>query len=142
MKKQETKEVARSGSNAAADAYLVADARGPPHHSDRLLIRRFVTLWLIVKLTGVILLLVLSIFFAYFVSPLVEFLQPADSRFAGRKSSMPRAAGNSRFLFTHRWSHRGRNLFSGAATGKPVSGVYGTSTRLLDYGWRENAGTG
>ena len=32
-------------------------------------------LWVIVKLTGVILLLILSIFFAYFVSPLVEFLR-------------------------------------------------------------------
>ena len=34
-----------------------------------------VTLWVIVKLTGVILLLVLSILFAYLVSPLVEFLR-------------------------------------------------------------------
>jgi len=33
------------------------------------------TLWVIVKLTGVILLLVLSIFFAYLVSPLVDFLR-------------------------------------------------------------------
>lgn len=33
-----------------------------------------VVLWMIVKLTGVILLLILSIFFAYFVSPLVDFL--------------------------------------------------------------------
>jgi predicted PurR-regulated permease PerM len=34
-----------------------------------------VLLWVIVKLTGVILLLVLSIFFAYLVSPLVEFIR-------------------------------------------------------------------
>jgi predicted PurR-regulated permease PerM len=34
-----------------------------------------VVLWVIVKLTGVILLLVLSIFFAYLVSPLVDFLR-------------------------------------------------------------------
>ena len=34
-----------------------------------------VLLWLLVKLTGVILLLVLSIFFAYLVSPLVEFIR-------------------------------------------------------------------
>ena len=34
-----------------------------------------VTLWVLVKLTGVILLLVLSIFFAYLVSPLVEFIR-------------------------------------------------------------------
>jgi len=32
-------------------------------------------LWIISKITGIILLLVLSIFFAYFVSPLVEFLR-------------------------------------------------------------------
>jgi predicted PurR-regulated permease PerM len=32
-------------------------------------------LWIVVKLTGVILLLVLSIFFAYLVSPMVEFLR-------------------------------------------------------------------
>ena len=34
-----------------------------------------IVLWMIVKLTGVILLLILSIFFAYLVSPLVEFLR-------------------------------------------------------------------
>ena len=34
-----------------------------------------VILWVVVKLTGVILLLVLSIFFAYLVSPLVEFIR-------------------------------------------------------------------
>jgi len=34
-----------------------------------------VVLWMISKLTGIILLLVLSIFFAYFVSPLVEFIR-------------------------------------------------------------------
>src|SRR5437763_7417214 len=32
-------------------------------------------LWIISKITGIILLLVLSIFFAYLVSPLVEFLR-------------------------------------------------------------------
>lgn len=49
-----------------------------------------IVLWVIVKLTGVILLLVLSIFFAYFVSPLVEFLR-RPIRIAGRERSMPRA---------------------------------------------------
>ena len=34
-----------------------------------------VVLWVISKITGIILLLVLSIFFAYLVSPLVEFLR-------------------------------------------------------------------
>jgi predicted PurR-regulated permease PerM len=49
-----------------------------------------VTLWIIVKLTGVILLLILSIFFAYFVAPLVEFLS-RPIRIADRKFAIPRA---------------------------------------------------
>jgi predicted PurR-regulated permease PerM len=49
-----------------------------------------VTLWVIVKLTGVILLLVLSIFFAYLVSPLVEFLRRPIKIWA-RHLTMPRA---------------------------------------------------
>src|SRR5258705_12402047 len=48
------------------------------------------TLWIIVKLTGVILLLVLSIFFAYFVAPLVEFLS-RPIRVSGRRFAIPRA---------------------------------------------------
>ena len=44
---------------------------------------------MIVKLTGVILLLILSIFFAYFVSPLVEFLS-RPIQISGRKISIPR----------------------------------------------------
>jgi predicted PurR-regulated permease PerM len=48
-----------------------------------------VTLWVIVKLTGVILLLILSIFFAYFVAPLVEFLS-RPIRISGRKFAVPR----------------------------------------------------
>jgi predicted PurR-regulated permease PerM len=49
-----------------------------------------VTIWLLIKLTGVILLLVLSIFFAYFVSPLVEFLS-RPIRIGRRQVVMPRA---------------------------------------------------
>ena len=50
-----------------------------------------VVLWMIVKLTGVILLLVLSIFFAYLVSPLVEFIRrPVAIR--GRTLALPRVA--------------------------------------------------
>lgn len=50
-----------------------------------------VVLWMIVKLTGVILLLVLSIFFAYLVSPLVEFIRrPVAIR--GRTFVLPRVA--------------------------------------------------
>ena len=48
-----------------------------------------VTLWIIVKLTGVILLLVLSIFFAYLVSPLVEFIR-RPVRFSNRNVAVPR----------------------------------------------------
>lgn len=49
-----------------------------------------VTLWVIVKLTGVILLLILSIFFAYLVAPLVEFLSK-PVKISGRKIAIPRA---------------------------------------------------
>jgi predicted PurR-regulated permease PerM len=48
------------------------------------------TLWMIIKLTGVILLIILSVFFAYFVSPLVEFLV-RPIHVSGRKLAMPRA---------------------------------------------------
>jgi len=48
-----------------------------------------VTLWMIIKLTGVILLLILAIFFAYFVSPLVAFLS-RPIRISGRKFAIPR----------------------------------------------------
>jgi predicted PurR-regulated permease PerM len=50
-----------------------------------------VTLWIIVKLTGVILLLILSVFFAYLVSPMVEFLR-RPLRFGRRQFVMPRTA--------------------------------------------------
>ena len=73
MNTQETKEAAATAARAAVEVV------GPP---TRVILRIIfiilfvaVSLWIIVKLTGVILLLVLSIFFAYLVSPLVEFLQ-------------------------------------------------------------------
>jgi predicted PurR-regulated permease PerM len=47
------------------------------------------TLWVIIKLTGVILLLVLSIFFAYLVSPLVDFIRK-PIRMSGREIAIPR----------------------------------------------------
>jgi predicted PurR-regulated permease PerM len=50
-----------------------------------------VTLWMIVKLTGVILLVILSIFFAYFVAPLVEFIS-RPIKISGRKFAIPRPA--------------------------------------------------
>jgi predicted PurR-regulated permease PerM len=48
-----------------------------------------VTIWMIIKLTGVILLLILSIFFAYLVSPLVAFVS-RPIRISGRKFALPR----------------------------------------------------
>jgi predicted PurR-regulated permease PerM len=72
VSKEETRAVATSAAKAAVEA------SGPP---TRVILRVIIiillvalVLWMIAKLTGVILLLVLSIFFAYLVSPLVEFL--------------------------------------------------------------------
>lgn len=48
-----------------------------------------IVLWIIVKLTGVILLLVLSIFFAYLVAPLVDFIR-RPVWFRGREIVLPR----------------------------------------------------
>ncbi|MGH9966252.1 MAG: AI-2E family transporter [Pyrinomonadaceae bacterium] len=48
-----------------------------------------VTIWVIIKLTGVILLLILSVFFAYLVSPLVDFLR-RPVRISRRERVMPR----------------------------------------------------
>jgi len=48
-----------------------------------------VLLWIISKITGIILLLVLSIFFAYFVSPLVEFLR-RQRPIGGRVIAIPK----------------------------------------------------
>ncbi len=71
MSKEETR-IAASAAKAAVEA------SGPP---TRVVLRVIIiilsvalVLWMIAKLTGVILLFVLSIFFAYLVSPLVEFL--------------------------------------------------------------------
>lgn len=88
MQKQEAKDVARTAAKAAVEASW-------PHTRAVLRVILIVlavalTLWVIVKLTGVILLLILSIFFAYFVAPLVEFLS-RPIRVSGRKFAMPRA---------------------------------------------------
>lgn len=71
--KQTTKEAAAVAAKAAVEAY------GPP---TRVILRVIfiiffvlAALFLTYKLTGIILLLVLSIFFAYLVSPLVEFIR-------------------------------------------------------------------
>jgi len=71
--KETTKEAAAVAAKAAVEAY------GPP---TRVILRvvfilLFVAgvLWILYKTTGLLLLLVLSIFFAYLVAPLVEFLR-------------------------------------------------------------------
>lgn len=87
MQNQETKEVARSAAKAAVEASW------PQTRSVLrvilIVLAVAVTLWIIVKLTGVILLLILSIFFAYFVAPLVEFLS-RPIHFSDRRFAMPR----------------------------------------------------
>jgi len=84
---QDTKEAAEVA------AGVVAEAIWPPTRAVLrvilIILAVAVTLWLLVKLTGVILLLVLSIFFAYFVSPLVEFLS-RPVRVQGRQLAIPR----------------------------------------------------
>lgn len=92
MSKQETKEIARTASKVAVEASWF---------QTRLVLRVIVIAlltyylfetarWVMVKLTGVILLLVLAIFFAYLVAPLVEFLGRPIS-VSGRKFAIPRA---------------------------------------------------
>jgi predicted PurR-regulated permease PerM len=73
VNRQTTKDTAATAAKAAVEAY------GP---SNRVVLRIAVVLllviavlWILSKITGIILLLVLSIFFAYLVSPLVEFLR-------------------------------------------------------------------
>ena len=91
MSKQETKEIARTASKVAVEASWL---------QTRLVLRVIVIAlltyylfetarWVMVKLTGVILLLILAIFFAYVVAPLVEFLcRPIH--ISGRKFAIPR----------------------------------------------------
>lgn len=64
--------------------------------STRVVLRVFIVLlavvgllWVIYKITGILLLLVLSIFFAYLVSPLVEFLR-RQRTIAGRTIEIPK----------------------------------------------------
>ncbi len=88
MSKQETKEIVRTATRAAVEASW------PPTRAVLrvilIILAVFVMLWILVKLTGVILLLILSIFFAYFVAPLVEFLV-RPIRIGGRQFLMPRS---------------------------------------------------
>jgi predicted PurR-regulated permease PerM len=79
---------------AAAATKVAVEVAGPP---TRVVLRIvFIILlvlgllWVLAKLTGILLLLVLSIFFAYLVSPLVEFLR-RPFRLAKRDWTMPRS---------------------------------------------------
>lgn len=92
MKTQEIKDVARTGAKAAVEPswpktrtiFRVALIALLTYYSFEMV------RWGIVKLTAVILLLILAIFFAYFVAPLVEFLS-RPIRISGRKFAFPRA---------------------------------------------------
>src|SRR5262245_35051501 len=73
VSKEKTKETASVAAQAAVEASGV-----PTRTVLRIivvLLGVLIILWVISKITGIILLLVLSIFFAYLVSPLVEFLR-------------------------------------------------------------------
>lgn len=89
MSKETTKEAAATAAKAAVEAY------GPP---TRVILRVVfilllvgALLWMLFKLTGILLLLVLSIFFAYLVSPLVEFLRRPRT-LGERTIAMPKVA--------------------------------------------------
>ena len=89
MSKETTKEAAATAAKAAVEAY------GPPTRVILrvifILILVIALLWMISKITGIILLLVLSIFFAYLVSPLVEFLR-RPRKIGERTVAMPKVA--------------------------------------------------
>jgi predicted PurR-regulated permease PerM len=86
--RETTKDTAATAARAAVEA-----SYGP---STRVVLRVImvllavgVVIWVISKITGIILLLVLSIFFAYFVSPLVEFLR-RQRTVGGRTIAIPK----------------------------------------------------
>jgi predicted PurR-regulated permease PerM len=88
VSKETTKEAAAVAAKAAVEAY------GPP---TRVILRVVFLLvlvagilWVLYKTTGILLLLVLSIFFAYLVSPLVEFLR-RPRHFGKRTVAIPKA---------------------------------------------------
>ena len=85
--KEESRDVAKTAARAAAEASWP---------QTRVILRVILivlivaaTLWVIIKLTGILLLLVLSVFFAYLVSPLVTFLR-RPIRISRRRWVMPR----------------------------------------------------
>src|SRR5689334_21168839 len=87
MPANDTKDAAVTAAKAAVEAY------GPP---TRVILRVIFVLlavigllWIISKITGIILLLVLSIFFAYLVSPLVEVLR-RPRKIGNREIAIPK----------------------------------------------------
>jgi predicted PurR-regulated permease PerM len=87
LRNQDSKDVARTAAKVATEASW-SQTRAVLRVI-LIILAVLVTLWIIVKLTGVILLLILSIFFAYFVYPLVAFLS-RPIRIAGRQFAIPR----------------------------------------------------
>jgi predicted PurR-regulated permease PerM len=92
VSKQRAKEPFARAARRPAEAY------GPP---TRVVLRLILTLflvmavlWIISKITVVILLLVLSIFFAYLVSPLVDFIREPRT-IGNRKIAIPKVAAIS-----------------------------------------------
>jgi len=89
MAANDTKDAAVTAAKAAVEAY------GPPTRVILRVIFILLTviglLWVISKITGIILLLVLSIFFAYLVSPLVEVLRRTRT-IGNREIAIPKVA--------------------------------------------------
>jgi predicted PurR-regulated permease PerM len=88
-KKQEVRHVAETAATAAAEATWP---------QTRAILRVIIIIllvaalmWVLYKLEGVLLLLVLSIFFAYLIAPLVEFVR-RPFKLRGREHIMPRGA--------------------------------------------------
>ena len=92
-KKQETETEAQQVAETAAVA--AAEASWPQTRAIMrviiLILLVAALLWVLYKLEGVILLVVLSIFFAYLIAPLVEFVR-RPFKLRGREHTMPRAA--------------------------------------------------
>lgn len=89
MSKEKTKETASVAAQAAVEASGV-----PTRTVLRIivvLLAVLVILWVISKITGIILLLVLSIFFAYLVAPLVEFIRRPRT-VGGKTIEIPKVA--------------------------------------------------
>src|SRR4029079_3218380 len=87
LSKKESNDLARTAAQAAAEATWPQTRAILRVISIVLAVA--VTLWIIVKLTGDSLLLILSIFFAYFVYPLVAFLS-RPIRIRNRQFAIPR----------------------------------------------------